>query len=107
MKANTPQGATVPDASVVSEGAKQALFARVGRKVARKFGSLETIVDICATLHVEGGHTSAILRAFCVRHKPFYGFIPPCGTLNGYPALNRCKVTGKVRPFFYSLALTA
>lgn len=72
------QGTPVPAASVVSDGAKQSLFARIGQKVARKFGSLETIAYFCSALHTKGDTLANKAGIFI----PVYiGSIPPCRAL--------------------------
>lgn len=65
--------------AVASDEAKQSLFARIGQKVAHKFGSLKTIADICNVLHTKGEENSQTRRVFFI---PVYiGSILPCGAL--------------------------
>ena len=73
------QGTPVPAASVASYGAKQSLFARIRQKVVCKFGSLETIADICNVLHTKGEENSQIRRVFFI--SVYIGSILPCGAL--------------------------
>lgn len=73
------QGTPVPAASVVSDGVKQSLFARIGQKVARKFGSLETIAYICNAVHTKGEENSQIKRVFFI--LVYIGSILPCRCL--------------------------
>lgn len=68
----------MPAASVVSDGVKQSPFARIGQKVARKFGCFKMIADICNAVHTKGDTLANKAGIFI----PVYiGSTPPCRAL--------------------------
>lgn len=72
------KGTPVPAVSVASDGVKQSLFARIGQKVARKFGSLEMIAYFCCAVHTKGDTLANKAGIFI----PVYiGSILPCRCL--------------------------
>jgi|GEM_PF-6224995 len=79
MKTISEQGSLMPAAAVISDGAKQSLFVRIGQKVVRKFGSFKTIADICNAVHTKGEENSQIKRVFFI--LVYIGSILPCRCL--------------------------
>lgn len=70
--------------------------------------SVEIVSYICDTLHFDkrtnARYITGVLRSLYDRFTASY---PRVVRLMATLPVERCKVTGKVRPFFYSLALIA
>ncbi len=70
--------------------------------------SVEIVSYICDTLHFDR-RTNAryITGVLCSLYDRFTASYPRVVRLMATLPVERCKVTGKVRPFFYSLSLIA
>lgn len=77
-------------------------------KAMRTYCSVEIVSYICDTLHFDrrtnARYITGVLRSLYNRFTASY---PRVVRLMAALPVERCKVTGKVRPFFYSLALIA
>lgn len=116
MKDIENKGTIVPSTPVQSDGVKSfkhsAQRARICQLLAGKIAcnicAIEKFRYLCDTLHFER-RTNARRLAGVLRPKYdcFTASYPRVVRLMATLPLERCKVTGKVRPFFYYLTLIA